>query len=905
MKDEDGDYVRSAEVIENSFTAVTEEQEYVDTYYTDNAGTKEVATPKVKNDTYWYENGTNPVYSEYGTYQPISGVTQYYTRSGNSEPFTYTEVSPTLNGTYYYKTGNQVDAYSNAIYNPVENVTEYYYNNNGTMTSETPVLVSNLYYKNGTEDKDIYVEVHSYDAVVLGKTYYTSNDGSKVEAANPTLDATYYYKTGNSVEKGWVQEYYSNTDPSKVFYTYDGSTYTKVDNPQWNNLYWVYYSDKIDEYAETTTLLTNVDQYYNKNGDAYTATNVHFTQSYYYIDGTETVDKYEAAPNYVESVNTYYMFGWHNVGGNSVEGYYEYTGNVFSKEYYYVTGKTDEYLATTTYTPGETYYTNNNGTYTETAVQFNSQDYYYADGTTTRFDSANGQDWNAHEYFTDANGVNPAETIQFDGTYYIQDYNYTYTAYNAETDEGEQRWAKKTIYVAAETPGTGNYCPTMEDKEYRDITESHDYRGWHQFVLNAYAANTNEPVVPVRSFIRDSDWWTICLPYNLTKKEVMLFYGDITANENGAVTTSDAVPQLCVLSNVVRDESRRHITLNFSDNLMTKKFQKNETTKIWEPVTGDGAGAPGDDDVVLHAGVPYLIKPVFKANANRQFDVYGDNNVNTDLSAGRIAVTEENYPGLNAKLAAAQEINGIPFREMQEKNIYTVPALLPANDDGSYTGTEEAYTYEEAPFEINGKKYVRSKAFDYTFVGSLAKAVIPPFSYFLGYTTKACFIYADYTTVEFEQNKTDKTPDYKNRMLWNNNSCVICPNMLSESAANAGSYNLGLGSHDGLITQATGKQAAQWKIYGTDVTPILSDDIYHTTSVANAKPMDMMFAMDFALIDVSQTTGIKDIEAEEYISNIAKDNYGVYTINGRYVGESLRNLPKGVYIVNGKKYVVK
>ena len=31
----------------------------------------------------------------------------------------------------------------------------------------------------------------------------------------------------------------------------------------------------------------------------------------------------------------------------------------------------------------------------------------------------------------------------------------------------------------------------------------------------------------------------------------------------------------------------------------------------------------------------------------------------------------------------------------------------------------------------------------------------------------------------------------------------------------------------------------------------------------------------------------------------------VYTIDGKYLGNSTNNLPKGIYIVNGKKYIIK
>ena len=949
VKAANGGYVRNAVPIEGSYTAVTKEQEYVDTYYTDNADKKEVAIPKVKDDTYWYENGTKPVFSEYGTYQPISGVTQYYTRTGNSEPFTYTATTPTLNTTYYIPTGDKTNTYSAAVYSPVSGQNTYYKLENGVYTQEVPVLTTGngtWYYNTGnTQQVNVFNTVYAAQENI--NTYYTTSDHTT--PVLPTFNGTYYYKTGNTIT---VYEYnsvnygnpvedvtqyytlsdgvYTTVDPvfnGDNYYTYDSSsnsyskatswhsgvtyyqknndeTYSVLERDQiyFGGLY--YYktgnSSQEDEYLSTTQWQSGYNTYYTLNNNIYTVTLPQFNSGYDYVSNIETRPVYQSTSVFVPGFYNYY----HTADGVT---YYNYNEDCFSKDYYYVTGETDEYQATTAWNPSQTYYTENNGTYTKYtgSFQFDSQNYYYATGSTTRYDSANGEDWNAHDYFTDANGANPAETIEFDGTYYIQDYNYTYTKYNAETDGNKERWAKTTIYVAAETPGSGNYCPTMEDKEYRDVTKSHDYRGWHQFVLNAYAANTNDPVQPVRSYITDTDWWTICLPYDLTYNEMMLLYGDIQGNK---------VPQLCLLSNVVRDESRHHITLNFSSNLMEHKATKN-TNGVWEVSTTEAPNHAvakdtnhgGTADVVLHAGVPYLIKPTF-ANNNRQFDIYGGNNVNADLSAGRITATEAEYPGLFEKIAFSTTVNGKDFRELQEKNIYTVPALLPLNGDTYPSTNKENYIKNGDVAEvttIGDKKYYRSADYDYTFVGSLAKAVIPPFSYFLGYTNKACFIYADYTTEKFAQNKKANTPDYANVMLWNNNSCVICPNMLKANSGLTTSqyYNLGKGSHNGLIDLATGKQAAQWKIYGESVTATLTDDLYHSSSVSSAAtsaPMAMMFGMDMLNNSEGETTSIK-VGGVEIMPTVKR----IYSLNGQYVGDSLEGLAKGVYIVNGKKVMVK
>lgn len=51
----------------------------------------------------------------------------------------------------------------------------------------------------------------------------------------------------------------------------------------------------------------------------------------------------------------------------------------------------------------------------------------------------------------------------------------------------------------------------------------------------------------------------------------------------------------------------------------------------------------------------------------------------------------------------------------------------------------------------------------------------------------------------------------------------------------------------------------------------------------------------------SQTTGISRFATAEPRPVVSR----VYNLNGQYVGASLSGLPKGIYIVNGRKVVVK
>ncbi len=440
---------------------------------------------------------------------------------------------------------------------------------------------------------------------------------------------------------------------------------------------------------------------------------------------------------------------------------------------------------------------------------------------------------------------------------------------------------------------------------------SRDFRGWHQFVLNAYAANTEIPMQPSRSYQTDNDWWTLCLPYSLTYNEVMLYYGDV--KDDGTINDPTKVPVVCLLSNVIRDKDNNHITLNFSSNLMEHKAT--HTGGEWvisndapNKVVGKDTEHGGTADIIVHAGVPYMIKPYFAKGAKRVFDVYAPNQTpDASLSDGRIRVSATAYPGLYEKLKYAEGVSGANFRRVQEDSLYTVPALI-LKDNAANSGE----TYDNSvEITYNNKTYYRSTAYDYTFVGALQRNIIPPYSYFLGYKGKSLYVYADYLDPAFEANKKATTPDYKNTMKWTNNACVICPNMLSADAKSTqkgenNKYNLQLGNHNGLVTPASGTGSstspAQWKIYGNNLTAILTDDRFSDSGakgILAGSGYDINFGYDMEFSVPTAINGVTDYSQ-------SKNNDGkVYTIDGRYTGESLEGLTKGVYIMNGKKYIIK
>ena len=53
----------------------------------------------------------------------------------------------------------------------------------------------------------------------------------------------------------------------------------------------------------------------------------------------------------------------------------------------------------------------------------------------------------------------------------------------------------------------------------------------------------------------------------------------------------------------------------------------------------------------------------------------------------------------------------------------------------------------------------------------------------------------------------------------------------------------------------------------------------------------------------NEVTAIESLDGEDTVSRYT--NGKVYNMSGQYVGDSLEGLGKGLYIVNGKKYIVK
>lgn len=765
------------------------------------------------------------------------------------------------NGTYKRIT-NDAGTYT-ATDEPIDGTEQYYSDENGT--TATPKVKADYYILDG--EKRIYSDTQ---IPVIGVTqYYETNSQDAEPVEELTLNGTYYYPTGNKTTE--KINTYGNLYGSNMthLYTEDNGVYTEVFptlSADWNGK--IYYKDG-DEYIETSVFVADKTAWYiSWDGSTFSEAGQYNNKitigdgtTTYYYDGPE-VDEYLPTNTWSVATASRKLYSYNEWGNPK---YTEVTQITFDKTYYY--------------------------------IQSTEPNYVKVSGTTQEYDAD-------QTYYSDNNGT-VASPVKFDQTYYVKDITYSYEklADDETADVTYKRVYSATEYVAYdanefdEAAGEKRYCPT-EVPACVLTYYSYDYRGWHQFVLNAFAANSKLEVTQHRSYLSDNDWWTICLPYDLTYSEMMFFYGTTKTNSDGSLTLDETkVPYLSQLVNVVRDMSAGTIALNFSKNLMNHA-QTSDDNGYWTVSDEEDETIKEDDKVVLHAGVPYMIRPYRTAAEGgsfvTQFDIYGNDDIDKDFSDWRKAYKSQS---LYDKLKKAEALGGTEQMDMVKKGLVTVPALV-ANADATgaefteETGSSEmTYTYNNT-----SKTYPISADFDYTFVGSFYKSFIPEFSYYLGYQNGAKFFYADEPkTVQKTINGKDVYQYIYNEMFWNNNTCVIVPNMLSSSFTRT--YNLHKGSHDGSVKKASGSGAdmtpAQWLIKGTN------DDLKANAGAGNAKNYTMVFGVD---VD-TETTGIKEVQTPE--TNADAATMKVYTVNGQYVGSSLNGLSKGVYIVNGKKCVVK
>lgn len=388
-----------------------------------------------------------------------------------------------------------------------------------------------------------------------------------------------------------------------------------------------------------------------------------------------------------------------------------------------------------------------------------------------------------------------------------------------------------------------------------------EYQGWHEFVLSeTYITKPYDPQEHYEKFDQ-YDWYTICIPYDITKSMLLAAFGVntnadyknqvkmfddktgvyIDANKvEGAGSDGWLYPDVRSLIQVKRSYNNKKVTLCLSEKL----FTPDHCQEITIPENGQGYEYEDltDDDPIIKAGMPYLIRPYVPADTNIK-------NIGAYLCA-YVSQLQKVKPELIKAIEGSEKEYAVPY----EKGVETHALKL------------------DASIEQNRRVYVMkddNTPCKYNFVGTYVDRLIPQYGYYLG---------KDKVTGRHKFFRTTKTTT-----KWNRYSSIITgmstPNYVNNGAETEKDIkNIEL-KFDGI----------------TDDLVILKDE-QPKNNTAGAKKLGIAFD-DSGVNDLP--TSIDEIDVE---IALPEDNR-IYTVNGTRVAAD--RLQKGIYIKDGKKIVVK
>ena len=328
------------------------------------------------------------------------------------------------------------------------------------------------------------------------------------------------------------------------------------------------------------------------------------------------------------------------------------------------------------------------------------------------------------------------------------------------------------------------------------------HMGTRQFPLGNSDVNVDKkpeekPTYPIN--IKGGQWWTICVPFDMTKAQVDEVFGVDT--------------HVCRFNKVERvvnsEEKVKSIKLFFTNDVYVHKSTKDESGKY---TTSTGTPVV-NDDIVIYAHESYMIYPTKNNDdANSMYNI-SDYTLVTGSPLPTLVKANEQFTG-GAKESASDEAD------------WNKEYRFVGNYQTAVAVSETAQASEE------------------TFARDVKNVTVPQYSYIYAQkkgTPRAQFWF--YTGTQ---------------MLWGANKCVV------QATARDGGKSDYLTYFGGNGTGA----AKELSFFGKD------EDV----------------------------TGIENVEI---IAGNENDTQIVYNLNGQVVNGNLNNLQKGVYIKNGKKFMVK
>lgn len=805
-----------------------------------------------------------------------------------------TEETPTIseNEDIFYNCGEQ-DTYSDAVYALQKDesnnwITEYYTKDNEGKYHSSPYIYFNdqnkpLYYN------PVSTEVPNYTATqtpVSGvTTYYNNENGETV--VNPTLAGDYYvpgstYVTNYTIVNNWDQIPASNI--KEHYYTLSNGVYS-IATPAFNTGK-KYYIAKDGGYEQIYNFIDEFTDYYEPDQGEWInnefipstykpVTSIQFAETVYFEDGQMPV--YEKVTEY-NPANTYYRYQeWNNsyVVADQIQ---------FSTNYYYENGTkiATTYSETNYLLPDvETYYAANyNKTVFTEVTDWNGkikEAYYYKTGTAPVYCSAKGELYNpAITYYSDQGQTEVAE-VKFDKTYYVNETEYQYDAMFPD-DLNTYILKNTTLYDADGNPVDASSV-TAEGGPYRLQTQaaSDDLYAEYYTVPNRNKTYGGTYYGDPEDNILNSETWP-------DRQDMSKFAG--TANRREGLPTPDGTPA------------------GTYDGL------KNFILAAGYPEEGEEQTPPVQKIEHIKKDVWYTMCFPFDLTDDQLESCFGAG-YEVAQFCGVVENDEKTGIILQFTDAVTPDANGVVTKAHVPYMIH--PNSMAVNEDGTpketvftLTGVKETQEMHDADQEVLMQHAVTQFFNDgtpFTFVGYghnylPSQVLIPQFAYFLG--TKKGETYPRF----FRQTGAN---DRASKSYWNKNIAVVLPGVDKNVAS---TINFSKIDSRVINSETEGKQVYEVWDYEEGYYNYICNE-YKYVPTASASGVKSLANFDLQIVHTPLTetqpeeaTAIEAVEKAD--SFVAADKFGkVYNISGQYVGKDLNNLPKGVYILNGKKYMVK
>lgn len=444
-----------------------------------------------------------------------------------------------------------------------------------------------------------------------------------------------------------------------------------------------------------------------------------------------------------------------------------------------------------------------------------------------------------------------------------------------------------------------------------------NYVGWHEFVLSvATYVDPNEKVendTIIREY-QEAGWYTICIPFNLSIQQVREWLGVPKSEGNvicklydkdGNLVNDDVkspimpdIRQLYAVERVkggtTKDRKGNVIKQNMVYLRMTHNLWDGDKAQYLEfnldaspdnVIKYTDAHTSGtttvDDDNCMIGGRPYIImaykrkgETISRQNIGKLIMThYAD-----ELKKSASCVQNGCYEQLGA--TTGQNANLLTLRFAKPYENHKVQAV---NGNPAVPENERDMMYTD-PVDNTSKRYF------YTMIGQFWEQPLPQYCLYMSKGN-----WYRYTNVP---------ANVSDRYLWDPYKCVIIPTVEKADADHpkSGGYrdnSEGASNYPQPKAGTTDKLESDFKLQFLDGR---NDDDFENYEAAKH-----VFVFDDEGVTEYDENGViaSAIESIDGESTSISADSKVYNISGQHVGNMRNGLSKGMYIVNGKKFVVK